>query len=199
MQLRDDLQAEHTWASEVVIRLLRAMPAARAKAKRPTCTDQSVRDASQKSHARRPTRAITAGMRAWHWESWLLAALDVRPGRVGALAVGQDMGMLVVHVHVRVLLERMGDFLAATLVNARASLAEPGVLRFDVVCDEADPAHVVLTEVYRDDEAAAAHKLTAHYAAWRDAVAEMMAVPRESAKFAAVFPAGDEGWKSGLR
>jgi autoinducer 2-degrading protein len=107
--------------------------------------------------------------------------------------------MLGVHVHVRVLLERMGDFLAATLVNARASLAEPGVLRFDVVCDEADPAHVVLTEVYRDDEAAAAHKLTAHYAAWRDAVAEMMAVPRESAKFAAVFPAGDEGWKSGSR
>jgi len=138
-------------------------------------------------------------MRAWHWKSWLLAALDVRPGYVGALAVGQDVGMLVVHVHVRVLLERMGDFLAATLVNARASLAEPGVLRFDVVCDEADPAHVVLTEVYRDDEAAAAHKLTAHYAAWRDAVAEMMAVPRESARFAAVFPAGDEGWKSGSR
>ena len=63
-------------------------------------------------------------MRVWHWKSWLLAALDVRPGYVGALAVGQDVGMLVVHVHVRVLLERMGDFLAATLVNARASLAD---------------------------------------------------------------------------
>jgi (4S)-4-hydroxy-5-phosphonooxypentane-2,3-dione isomerase len=113
--------------------------------------------------------------------------------------VGQDVGMLVVHVHVRVLPERTGDFLAATLVNARASLTEPGVSRFDVICDEADPAHVVRTEVYRDDEAAAAHKLTAHYAAWRDAVAEMMAVPRESAKFAAAFPAGDEGWKSGSR
>jgi len=116
-----------------------------------------------------------------------------------ASAVGHDEGMLVVHVHVRVRPERIGDFLAATLVNAQASLAEPGVLRFDVISDEADPAHVVLTEVYRDDEAAAAHKGTAHYAAWRDAVAEMMAVPRESAKFAAVFPAGDEGWKSGSR
>jgi len=112
---------------------------------------------------------------------------------------GEDVGMLVVHVHVRVLPERTADFLAATLVNARASLTEPGVLRFDVIRDEADPAHVVLTEVYRDDAAAAAHKLTDHYAAWRDAVAEMMAVPRESAKFAAVFPAGDEGWESGSR
>ena len=58
--------------------------------------------------------------------------------------------MLVVHVHARVRPERVGDFLAATLVNARASLAEPGVLRFDVIQDQADPAHVVLVEVYRD-------------------------------------------------
>jgi (4S)-4-hydroxy-5-phosphonooxypentane-2,3-dione isomerase len=105
--------------------------------------------------------------------------------------------MLVVHVHVRVRPERVEDFLAASLVNARASLAEPGVLRFDVIQDQADPAHVVLTEVYRDDEASAAHKLTAHYATWRDAVAEMMAVPRESTRFSAVFPADGEGWMSG--
>ena len=76
--------------------------------------------------------------------------------------------MLVVHVHARVRPDRVEDFLAATLVNARASLAEPGVLRFDVIQDQADPAHVVLVEVYRDADAAAAHKLTPHYAAWRD-------------------------------
>ena len=104
--------------------------------------------------------------------------------------------MLVVHVHARVLPGRVEDFLAATLVNARASLAEPGVLRFDVIQDEADPAHVVLVEVYRDAEAPAAHKLTPHYAAWRDGVAEMMAEPRASTSFAAVFPAGGEGWAS---
>ena len=73
--------------------------------------------------------------------------------------------MLVVHVHARVRPERVTDFLAATLVNARESLAEPGVLRFDVIQDQADPAHVVLTEVYRDEQAPAAHKLTRHYAA----------------------------------
>jgi autoinducer 2-degrading protein len=105
--------------------------------------------------------------------------------------------MLVVHVHARVRPDRVEDFLAATLVNAQASLAEPGVLRFDVIQDQADPAHVVLVEVYRDADAPAAHKLTPHYAAWRDAVAEMMAEPRASEKYSAVFPAVGEGWASG--
>jgi len=104
--------------------------------------------------------------------------------------------MLVVHVHVRIRPGQVGDFLAATLVNARASLAEPGVLRFDVIQDEADAAHVVLVEVYRDADASAAHKLTPHYAAWRDAVAEMMAEPRASTRFSAVFPPDDASWAS---
>ena len=105
--------------------------------------------------------------------------------------------MLVVHVHVRVRPGQVEEFLAATLVNARASLAEPGVLRFDVIQDEADPAHVVLVEAYRDADASAAHKLTPHYAAWRDAVAGMMAEPRASTRFGAVFPPDGEGWESG--
>jgi autoinducer 2-degrading protein len=104
--------------------------------------------------------------------------------------------MLVVHVHVRVRAGRVEEFMAATLTNARASLAEPGVLRFDVIQDEADPAHMVLVEVYRDAEAPAAHKLTPHYAAWRDAVAEMMAEPRASCRFSAVVPPDGEGWVS---
>ncbi len=105
--------------------------------------------------------------------------------------------MLVVHVHVRVQPERIQDFLAATMTNARASVTEPGVLRFDVVQDQADPAHMIFVEVYRDDEASAAHKLTPHYATWRDRVAEMMAEPRASAKFTAIFPASSEGWATG--
>jgi autoinducer 2-degrading protein len=104
--------------------------------------------------------------------------------------------MLVVHVHAQVRPERVEDFLTATLANARESLAEPGVLRFDVIQDQADPAHVVLTEVYRDEQAPAAHKLTPHYAAWRDAVAEMMAEPRQSVRYSVVFPAGSGGWAS---
>ncbi len=104
--------------------------------------------------------------------------------------------MLVVHVHARIRPARVEDFLAATQVNARASLAEPGVLRFDVIQDQGDPAHVVLVEVYRDEQASADHKLTPHYALWRNTVAEMMAQPRESARFSAVFPPAAEGWAS---
>ncbi len=104
--------------------------------------------------------------------------------------------MLVVHVHVRVRPERVEEFLAATVVNARESLAEPGVLRFDVIQDQADQTHVVLTEVYRDEQAPAAHKLTPHYAAWRDAVAEMMAEPRQSVRYSVAYPAGSRDWAS---
>jgi autoinducer 2-degrading protein len=102
--------------------------------------------------------------------------------------------MLIVHVHVRVKPELVADFLDATRVNAKASLEEPGVLRFDVIQEQDDPTHVVLVEVYRDTGAAAAHKETAHYATWRDTVAEMMAQPRASTKFSAVFPTESERW-----
>jgi (4S)-4-hydroxy-5-phosphonooxypentane-2,3-dione isomerase len=105
--------------------------------------------------------------------------------------------MLVVHVHAHVHRERVQDFLAASLVNAQASVAEPGVLRFDVIQDQDDLAHVVLVEVYRDEAASAAHKLTPHYAAWRDRVAEMMAEPRASARFSVIFPASSENWATG--
>ena len=105
--------------------------------------------------------------------------------------------MLIVHVHVRVRAGRAADFLAATLVNARTSLGEPGVLRFDVIQDNDDPDHVVLVEVYRDADAAAAHKQEPHYATWRNTVADMMAEPRASAKFSAIFPAGPDHWAVG--
>ena len=109
----------------------------------------------------------------------------------------QDLAMLIVHVHVRVRPDRIADFLAATLVNARASLGEPGVLRFDVIQDADDAGHVVLAEVYRDAGAAAAHKQEPHYATWRDTVADMMAQPRASTKFSAVFPADSGDWVVG--
>jgi (4S)-4-hydroxy-5-phosphonooxypentane-2,3-dione isomerase len=101
--------------------------------------------------------------------------------------------MLVVHVHVHVKPDDLDAFLAETRRNAAASLEEPGVRRFDVLRDDADPTHVVLNEVYVDQAAADAHKQTAHYARWREAVAGMMAQPRSSTRFTAVFPAED-GW-----
>ena len=101
--------------------------------------------------------------------------------------------LLVVHVHVRVKPECVEAFMAATLENARHSVQEPGIARFDVIQQSGDPARFILVEVYRTPQAPAQHKETAHYATWRDAVAEMMAEPRTAVKYSNVFPA-DEGW-----
>jgi len=101
--------------------------------------------------------------------------------------------MIVVHVHVHVKPECIEDFKQASVENARHSVEEPGIARFDVIQQADDPARFVLVEVYRTPDAPAAHKETAHYAKWRDAVAPMMAEPRKSVKYENVFPP-DEGW-----
>jgi (4S)-4-hydroxy-5-phosphonooxypentane-2,3-dione isomerase len=103
--------------------------------------------------------------------------------------------MLVVHVSVHVKAECIEDFRRATLENAAASLTEPGIARFDVIQQQDDPTRFVLVEVYKTPEAPAAHKDTAHYARWRDAVAPMMEAPRTSLKYSAAFPA-PERWQT---
>jgi autoinducer 2-degrading protein len=100
--------------------------------------------------------------------------------------------MLVVHVHVRTRPEAVEAFKAATLANARESVKEPGIARFDVVQHQEDPTRFVFIEVYRTAQAPAAHKETSHYQTWRDAVAPLMAEPRSSVKFNNVFPADDQ-------
>ena len=101
--------------------------------------------------------------------------------------------LLIVHVSVHVRPDRIESFKAATIDNARQSVEEPGILRFDVLQQSDDPSRFVLTEVYRSAAAAGAHKETAHYQIWRDTVADMMAEARSSVKFANVFPP-DEQW-----
>jgi quinol monooxygenase YgiN len=101
--------------------------------------------------------------------------------------------MLIVHVQVRVKPDTIEAFKAATIENARQSVKEPGIARFDVVQQNDDPTRFVLVEAYRSVEATAAHKATAHYATWRDRVEPMMAEPRSSVKYANVFPS-EERW-----
>jgi len=101
--------------------------------------------------------------------------------------------LLVVHVHVHVRPEGVEAFRAATLENARASVAEAGIARFDVMQGTDDPTRFTLVEVYRNAEGPAAHKATAHYKKWRDAVENLMAEPRASARYVNVFP-DDQGW-----
>jgi quinol monooxygenase YgiN len=101
--------------------------------------------------------------------------------------------LLVVHVHVQVKPEGVEAFHAATLENARASVGEPGVARFDVIQAAEDPTRFVLVEVYRDSGAPAAHKQTAHYQKWRERVEDLMATPRTSTRYLNLFP-DDQGW-----
>ena len=82
----------------------------------------------------------------------------------------------------------MGEKTGMIQLGGNDGFKEPGIARFDVVQDTADPTHFVLVEAYRTADAPAAHKETAHYALWRDTVADMMAEPRSSVKFAPVPP-----------
>jgi len=96
--------------------------------------------------------------------------------------------MLIVHIFVHVKPECVLMFKEVTVQNARQSMQEPGIARFDFVQQLDDPTRFVLIEIYRTPEASAAHKETAHYLKWRDLVAPMMSEPRVPTKFAPVFP-----------
>ena len=96
--------------------------------------------------------------------------------------------MLIVHVHIQVKPDQVDAFKATCVENSRESLQEPGVARFDVLQQRDDPTRFLLVEVYLTGDAPAAHKLTAHYREWAEAVADMMAVPRSSVKFDKVYP-----------
>ena len=99
--------------------------------------------------------------------------------------------MLVVLVQVHVLAEFVEKFKEATRANAAASRREPGIAQFDCIQQADDPTRFVLIEVYRSNEASAAHKETEHYKTWRDTVASMMAEPRVGVKYSDV----DGAWR----
>lgn len=101
--------------------------------------------------------------------------------------------MLIVHVYAHVKPEYVEAFCLATIENARNSVKEPGIARFDFIQQQDDPTRFVLVEVYRTPEDPARHKETTHYAKWRDTVGEMMAEPRSSIKYGNLFP-DDKGW-----
>lgn len=101
--------------------------------------------------------------------------------------------MLIVQVHIHVKSEKINEFVIATKENARNSVLEPGIARFDVLQQRDDPTRFILNEVYTSADAPSAHKNTDHYAKWRDAVVEMMVEPRYSIKYENIFP-NDLDW-----
>lgn len=101
--------------------------------------------------------------------------------------------MHIVHVFVHVKPQKIDVFKAAGIQNARESVKEPGVARFDVIQQKDDPTRFVLVEVYRTSDDPARHKETTHYQKWRDTVADMMAEPRSAIKYTNIFP-DEKGW-----
>ena len=96
--------------------------------------------------------------------------------------------MHIVHVHVHVKPDFVEAFKQATLENATKSVQEAGNVRFDVLQQAEDPTRFVLVEIYKTAEASAAHKETAHYRLWRDAVMKMMTEPRQGIRYTGIFP-----------
>ena len=101
--------------------------------------------------------------------------------------------MYIYHVYVHVKKDYVEDFMEATIENAKNSLLEPGIARFDIVQQQDDPTRFVLVEAYRTYEDPARHKATEHYQRWREAVADMMEEPRSSTLFFNIFPE-EESW-----
>jgi autoinducer 2-degrading protein len=107
--------------------------------------------------------------------------------------ISKEVIMYIVQVDIHVKPEFIGKFIDATLENARNSVQEAGIARFDVIRDLENPTHFILVEVYRTTADPGKHKLTDHYMVWRQTVEPMMAAPRMSTKFANVFP-DEDGW-----
>lgn len=101
--------------------------------------------------------------------------------------------MYIVHVFCHAKPEAVEAFKQACIENARNSVREPGIARFDVIQQQEDPTRFVLVEVYRTPDDPARHKETAHYTQWAETVADMLAEPRSKLVYDNIFP-DDGGW-----
>lgn len=101
--------------------------------------------------------------------------------------------MFVLVVNLWVKPEHVDAFRLATLENARNSIQEPDIARFDVLQQSDDPTRFALYEVYRRPEGHASHRETAHYKAWVEKVSHMFQEERTRTTYSNVFPA-DSAW-----
>jgi (4S)-4-hydroxy-5-phosphonooxypentane-2,3-dione isomerase len=102
--------------------------------------------------------------------------------------------MIVTLVHVWVKEPFVENFISATVENHEHSVKEPGNLRFDILRDADNPVKFTLYEAYESEEAAGAHKNTAHYLKWRDTVADWMAQPRQGIRHTIICPVDKAQW-----
>ncbi|GAB4578302.1 MAG: hypothetical protein Fur0022_10370 [Anaerolineales bacterium] len=76
--------------------------------------------------------------------------------------------MITFQVHHYLKPETIETYKAATLANVRATLKEPGIVRFELYQDQDDPTHFSLLEIYQDEAAREAHLQTEHFLKWKE-------------------------------
>lgn len=86
-------------------------------------------------------------------------------------------------------------FYRNSLRNAKQSILESGISRFDVLNRIDNNDEFLLIEVYNSATGPADHKLTDHYNSWREGVADLMAQPRSAVKYNTLFPP-NRNWKT---
>jgi (4S)-4-hydroxy-5-phosphonooxypentane-2,3-dione isomerase len=109
------------------------------------------------------------------------------------MILGKEFPMHIVHVHIHVKPEFIEEFKSISMENARNSLHESGIARFDVIQQADDPSRFELIEVYHTPADPSKHKETAHYNKWRELAEPMLVEPRTRTLFVNVFPA-DKEW-----
>ena len=102
--------------------------------------------------------------------------------------------MVFTFVHVWVVATVRDAFIEATQLNRVGTRQELGNHRFDLLCDDQEPTHFILLEIFADDAAVKAHRETSHYLQWRDTVAPMMAKPRQAQRMTAIDPHSPPAW-----
>ena len=105
--------------------------------------------------------------------------------------------MYILMVRLKVKLDRVDDFIKASIGDAEGSVRnEPGCRRFDIIQDADNPTLLAFTEVYNDEAAFEAHKTYPHFAEWDAAVKDMFDGEVEVSFCRPVYPRGDATWDS---
>jgi len=92
--------------------------------------------------------------------------------------------MFVVQVSIEAKPELRDAFIAATLADADASRRDPGVVGWEVLHSIEAPNRILLHEVYRSRQDGLDHLETAHFKAWRSAIAPMIVAPPVATTYA---------------
>ena len=101
--------------------------------------------------------------------------------------------MHIVHILIHVKNDKIEEFKNASLENAKNSLKEPGIARFDLIQQKDDPTRFLLLEVYRTPKDVVRHKETAHYKRWQETVEPWMQEARTRIIYQNIFP-DESGW-----